>query len=104
MSMPELAELAQQLHHQLEIVVLQLLDVRQDLVADELLRRVPDRDLLFREIFRDKHVFRWNVGDQEFTALQQFRDLFRSHLPTSHSGFPCVQGFIATSYLHLTLM
>ena len=82
---PELADLAQQLDHQVEIVVLDPVDVRQNLVPDELLRRVANRDLLFGEVFRDEHVSRGNMRDQVFSAFQQ---RFGSHLSTSHSGFP----------------
>jgi hypothetical protein len=82
---PELPGLAQQLHHQVEIVVFQLLDVRKDLVADELVRRVAELDLLFGEILRGEDVPGGNIRDQVFAA---FKELFGSHHSTSHSSFP----------------
>ncbi len=95
-------ELAQELDHQVEVVVLQFFHVGKDLFAEELVRGVRELKLLVAEILGGEHVPRGCVLDQVPAAVQNL--LTGRHRLTSVRVVPRLPGDLIISYFYLTLM
>src|SRR3990172_8518133 len=71
--------LAQQLHHQAFLLVLELLGARHHFPGDELLGRLPDLPLLVAEILRDEDVPGGAVFDEEAAPADSFLGGYGGH-------------------------
>ena len=67
---PQLAALFHQLNRQRQIVMLDLLAMRENFIQDELFGRVADLSLLIGEILRREDVVPVSFGNQIFSAFE----------------------------------